>query len=150
MSDTPTARGTQKLRIWQQNINRSLEGQLDLLYLLKANNYDIAALQEPHIDFLGRTRANLYWSVIYPKHHLKNPKKTRSVILVNCNFFTNNWEDLNIESTDVTGVCIHGTFRAICIFNIYNDCKNNSSLDVVGDVRGRRVLIQIKTNREER
>ena len=133
MSDTPIARGTQKLHIWQQNLNCSLEGQLDLLYSLKANNYDIAALQEPHIDFLGCTRANPYWSIIYPKHQLKNPKKTRSVILLNHNISMNNWEDLSIESTDVTGVRIHGTFWAICVFNIYNDSENNSSLDVVGE-----------------
>ena len=55
MSDTPDARENQKLWIWQQNINQSLEGQLDLLHSLKADRYDIVAIQEPHIDFLGRT-----------------------------------------------------------------------------------------------
>ena len=60
MSDTPDMREPQKLCIWKQNINRSLEGQLDLLQSLKADKYNIVAIQEPHIDFLGHTRANVH------------------------------------------------------------------------------------------
>ena len=131
MSDTPSTRNKRKIQIWQQNLNRSLEGQLDLLHSLKASNYDIMALQEPHIDFLGRTRTSPYWTVIYPKLHVDKPKKTRSVILINRNISTNNWEDLGILSSDVTGVHLHGTFRAICLLNVYNDCKHNGSLTVV-------------------
>ena len=52
MSDT---RETRKVHIWQQNINRSVEGQLDLLHSLETNKYDIVAIQEPHVDFLGCT-----------------------------------------------------------------------------------------------
>ena len=55
MFDTPDTGDTQKLQIWQQNINQSLEGQLDLLQSLKANNYDVVVIQELHIDFLGHT-----------------------------------------------------------------------------------------------
>lgn len=131
MSDTSTATEPQKLHIWQQNVNRSLEGQLDLLHSLKASEFDIAAIQEPHMDFLGRTRANLHWTVIYPKDHLKNPKKMRSIILINLNISTNNWDEINLPSYDVTGVHLHGQFRVICIINVYNDCKNNRSLRVV-------------------
>src|SRR5271170_6998718 len=107
MSDTTNTTETRKLRIWQQNLNKSLEGQLDLLHSLKAEKYNVIAIQEPHIDFLGRTRANPYWSVIYPINHLVNPKKTRSVLLINRNISTNNWEGLNINSSDVTGVHLH-------------------------------------------
>ena len=131
MSDTPDNRDTQKLRIWQQNLNRSLEGQLDLLQSLGDNQYDIAALQEPHIDFLGRTRANAHWTVIYPKQHLAEPGKTRAVILINRNISTNNWDEIPLNSLDVTGVRIHGEFGAICLLNIYNDCENNNSIGVV-------------------
>ena len=82
MSDTTNEREPWKLRIWQQNLNQFLEGQLDLLQSLKDDNYNIVALQEPHIDFLGRTRANPHWTVIYPKRHLADPNKTRSIILM--------------------------------------------------------------------
>jgi ribonuclease HI len=138
MSDTTDIRETRKLRIWQQNLNRSLEGQLDLLQSLKDDDYDIVALQEPHIDFLGRTRANPHWSVIYPKRHLVDPSKTRALILVNRKISTNKWDAIPLESTDVTGVRIHGDFGAICLLNIYNDCENNRSIGVVNEFMRRR------------
>ena len=131
MSDTPDNRNPRRLRLWQQNLNRSLEGQLDLLQSLKDKYYDIVALQEPHIDFLGRTRANAHWSVIYPKRHLANPSKTRAIILINHNISTNNWDEIPLTSMDVTGVRLHGGFGAICLLNIYNDCENNGSIEVV-------------------
>lgn len=111
---------------------------MDLLQLLKANKHDIVVIQELHIDFLGQTCANPYWMVIYPRQHLNNPKKTRSVILVNCNISMNNWEDLNIDSSNVTGVHLHGVFGAICILNVYNNCMNNGSLRVVEEFMRRR------------
>ena len=140
MSDTTDNRETTwKLRIWQQNINHSLEGQLDLLHLLKDNKYDIVALQEPHIDFLGCTRANLHWTVIYPTKHWDHPGKTRAIILINCNISTNNWDEILLASPDITGVRLHGEFGAICLLNIYNDCNNIKSIDVVkGFMRSRR------------
>ena len=133
MSDTSNTRETCKLYIWQRNINRSLEGQLDLLHSLEANKYDIVAIQEPHVDFLGCTWANPYWSVIYPRQHLDNPKKTRFVMLINQSILTNNWEALNILSNNITGVWLHDALRSLCILNIYNNCGNNQSLEVVED-----------------
>jgi hypothetical protein len=50
-----------KLRIWQQNINRSLLGQQDLLNMLGNNDYDICAIQEPYLDYMHKTRANALW-----------------------------------------------------------------------------------------
>jgi ribonuclease HI/exonuclease III len=147
MSDTTDIRETRMLRIWQQNLNRSLEGQLDLLQSLKDNDYDIVALQEPHIDFLGRTRANPHWTVVYPRQHLVDPSKTRAIILVNRKISTNNWDEIPLGSTDVTGVCIHGVFGAIYLLNIYNDCENNRSLGVVKDfMRGRGARVRVGDN----
>lgn len=150
MSDTPDNRDTRKLKLWQQNLNKSLEGQLDLLQSLRDNDYDIVALQEPHIDFLGRTRANAYWRVIYPKRHLADPTKTRAVILINRNISTNNWDEIPVDSPDVTGVRLHGEFGAICLLNIYNDCENNRSLGVVKEfMRGRGVRVRGEAVREQ-
>ena len=78
-----------------------------------SEKYNVVAIQEPHIDFLGHTRANPHWLVLYPTNHLDNPKKTRSVILINHNILTNNWEGLNIISNDVTGVHLHGQWSDI-------------------------------------
>jgi hypothetical protein len=138
MPDTPEIHKPQRLRIWQQNLNRSLEGQLDLLQSLRAKDYDLAMLQEPHIDFLGRTRSNLHWTVVYPKQHLANPSATRSVILVNRNLTSNNWTEISLPSTDMTGIRLCGDFGIIHIINIYNDCEHNGSLEVVKEyMRGR-------------
>ena len=111
---------------------------LSTMQRLKADHYDIVALQEPHIKFLGWTWANPHWMVIYPKQHLINPKKTRSVILINRRISTNNWENVNIVSNDVTGICLHGPFGSICVLNIYNDCNNNKSLEVVEEYMKRK------------
>jgi hypothetical protein len=138
MPDTPDNREPRQLRIWQQNLNRSLEGQLDLLQSLKDDNYDIVALQEPHIDFQGRTRDNPHWTVVYPKRHLADPSKTRAIILVNRKISTNNWDAIPLDSMDVTGVRLHGVFGMICLLNIYNDCEHNRSIGVMKEfMRGR-------------
>ena len=138
MPDTLDIHKPQRLRIWQQNLNRSLEGQFDLLQSLKANDYDLVMLQEPHIDFLGWTRSNLHWMVIYPRQHLIKPSDTQFVILVNQNITSNNWTEIPLQSTDVTGISIHGEYGTIYIINIYNDCKYNGSLEVVKEyMRGR-------------
>ena len=83
--------------------------------MLKDNKYDIVVLQEPHIDFLGHTRANLHWTVIYPTKHQDHPGKTRAIILIKCNISTNNWDEILLASLDVTGVCLHGEFGVICL-----------------------------------
>ena len=151
MSDTPVNRDTRKLKIWQQNLNKSLrvEGQLDLLQSLKDNDYDIVALQEPHIDFLGRTRANAYWRVVYPKRHLANPSKTRAVTLINHNISMNNWDEIPLDSTDVTGVRVHSKFGIINLLNIYNDCKDNRSIGVVKEFMRRGASVRRGAVREQ-
>ena len=122
-----------------------------MLQSLKDNKYDIvAALQEPHIDFLGCTRANPHWTVIYPKQHLANLNKTRSLILINRNISTNSWAEIPLASMDVTGVRLHREFGAVCLLNIYNDCENNSSIGVVKEfMRGRGMRVRAGGGREQ-
>jgi len=105
---------------------------------MKAEEYSIAALQEPHIDFLGRTRANPHWTVIYPKQHLEKLNNTRSIILINRNINSNNWMEIPFTTPDVTGVRLHGEFRTICIINIYNNCQHNESLEAVKEYMRKR------------
>ena len=45
--------------------------------------WDILALQEPYINALGNTKANLQWDVVYPTPHLANNTIDRSVLLIN-------------------------------------------------------------------
>ena len=50
----------------------------------------------------------------------------------------NNWKEVNLVSYDITGVHLHGPFGSICVINIYNDCENNGSLEVVEEYMRRK------------
>jgi hypothetical protein len=69
--------------IRQQNTNKSLLSQLDLLESLKRDDYDVCAIQEPYIDFNGKSRANHQWTTVYPDTHHSHPDSTRSLLLIN-------------------------------------------------------------------
>ena len=53
------------VNVWQQNLNKSDVAQQDLISI-DPNTYDIIAIQEPYIDFLGNTRANQRWYPLLP------------------------------------------------------------------------------------
>lgn len=88
-------------------------------------------LQEPYIDAYKNTKATHNWTVIYPSDHLRDEGASRSVILVNKKLNSNNWHQIHIPGKDVTGVQLSGEFGRITIFNIYNDCTNNYTLDAL-------------------
>lgn len=116
------------LRIWQQNVNKSLNAQLALLHEVTPNDVDLIFLQEPHIDHNKLTRALPAWHVIYPRRHHDYAEKTRSIILVNRRLATNTWTDIEIQSPDITGLTLtleHGIFH---FFNMYLDGDDNRSL----------------------
>ena len=117
----------------QQNTNKSLISQLDLLESLKRNDYDICAIQEPYIDFNGKSRANRQWTAIYPNTHYSHPDSTRSLLLINTNILTDSWKQLNIQHPDVTAIELRGTFGTIRVINVYNNCNNNTALTHVSN-----------------
>ena len=129
MSEDQEHEQTQRpLQIRQQNVNKSLLSQLDLLQSLKRNIYDVCAIQEPYIDFQGNTRANRNWTTIYPNTHKTHPDSTRSVILINANLITDAWKQIDFDHPDITAIEITGQFGTLRIINIYNDGKNNNAL----------------------
>lgn len=121
------------LAIWQQNLNKSPSCQHDLISSgrLAKHNIDIIALQEPSINFLDKTIASHDWTPLYPSTHKKKPEKTRSVILIRSDLPMENWEQLNFLSRDVTALRIKGTWGMLSMFNIYNDCEHNDTLDML-------------------
>lgn len=123
-----------KLRIWQQNINRSRTAQEDLLESLNTDRYDICAIQEPCIDCFDNMRANSKWQVVYPAMHCKSPKKTCSVLLINTQISTDTWQPLDSDSGDLTIVCLTTTLGDVNIYNLYNDAKHNETTDAVAHV----------------
>ncbi|KAJ6524505.1 hypothetical protein B0H19DRAFT_840852, partial [Mycena capillaripes] len=116
------------LTIWGQNLNKSLDAQIDFLHSLGRNRYDIALLQEPHIDLQGVSRAGRGWVTIYPPMHTKNQRATRSAIFMNACIPSLSWRPLPIASPDVTAVELYGDFGTIRIINVYNDCNHNEAL----------------------
>jgi len=90
-------------------------------------------MQEPYIDFKGMTRAGSSWLPLYPKNHLKNPKDTCSIILINQQLSTDAWTPIPIDSPDVTAIQLQGDFGTVRVINIYNDCKHNDSLTAVNN-----------------
>ena len=121
----------QNFRIWQQNINNSLNATHTLLNTISPNFTDIIALQEPYWDSLTNTRSNSKWYVVYPPGaRNKKEKKSRSIMLVSKAISTNTWEQIHVEDLDVTAIKIVFPDSALqlAIFNIYLDQSHSEAL----------------------
>ncbi|KAG2057393.1 hypothetical protein BDR06DRAFT_878193, partial [Suillus hirtellus] len=78
------------LKIWQHNLNTSLAAQESLLNRQMITDYNIVAIQEPHVNFLRNTQANHRWHVLYLSHHHSHPQtRACAVILINTSLNTN-------------------------------------------------------------
>jgi hypothetical protein len=137
------------IKIWQHNLNKSRTCQHDLISSGKLAKWqiDITAFQEPAINGFGQTVASKDWKTIYPSTHAKNPEKTRSVILIRDNLLTDGWEQLEFPSGDVTAVRIKGKWGKLTLFNIYNDCKHDDTLDLLTEYH-RKNLLELLGNTE--
>ncbi len=118
------------ITIWQQNLNKSPTGQHDLISSgrLAATNVDIVAIQELAINFLDKTIATRDWITVYPSTHEKEPKKTHTITLIRSVLPTENWEQIEFDSGDITIVKIHGEWGQVMLFNIYNDCQHDHTI----------------------
>src|ERR1700730_19346187 len=122
----------QHLVIWQQNLNKSSDAQLDLLHYLYPDQYDIVATQEPYINFLGNTQATSHWITVYPTGHLDRMNKTRALIMINrFSISTNSWTQIDIDSPDVVGVQVVSEQGTLRLVNVYNSCNNDEAMEAV-------------------
>ena len=71
-----------RLRIWQQNLNKSRVVQEDLINSGVYKDYDVLILQEPYIDSYGNTKATSDWRVVYPTSFLSRTHPTHSVSIL--------------------------------------------------------------------
>src|SRR5882672_9850614 len=101
---TPSNGSKAKFRIRQQNTNKSLIAQTDMLHRADPKLFDIIAIQEPYLDHFHNTRASQHWYMVYPREHFVNPGKTRSVILMNKALAADAWTQVKLESSDVTAI----------------------------------------------
>ncbi|KAJ6457696.1 hypothetical protein C8R45DRAFT_757768, partial [Mycena sanguinolenta] len=116
------------MRVWQQNLNKSLRAQLDMLHSMKPEHYDIALIQEPYVDFRNKSRTNLRFTVVYPTPHAGRPGLSRSLILVNTNLPSHSWTQIPLDSSDLTGIELTGDFGIVRLINVYNDGDHNQAL----------------------
>ncbi|KAF8587562.1 hypothetical protein K439DRAFT_1311920, partial [Ramaria rubella] len=79
---------------------------------------NILVIQEPHIDFLGWTRASPRWSPLYPPNHRDSPSQTRSVLFISTGISTNSWTQLPVPFSDITAIQIQCGRHKIQIYNI--------------------------------
>ena len=139
----------QILNIWQQNVNKSPTCQHDLISsgkLLEAE-INLVALQEPAINYFGKTVASRDWIAIYPTTHAVNPVKSRSIILLRATLCTDNWLQIDFPSSDVTAVQLTGAWGKLTIFNIYNDCDHNKTITLLSKFRHEHADLLEKTTK---
>ena len=123
MNEVPTAH----LRIWQQNLNKSLNSQLHLLHSAHPHDWDIILIQEPWMSPVT-TRSSHHWNVLYPNAFRNDGSNSpRSLIFVNTNISSDTCTQLKFTSTDVSGLQIKMHNQTYVIINIYNDCNQNDS-----------------------
>ena len=132
-NQTNTSKGKGNIIVWQQNINKSKTCQHNLISSSKLieKGVDIVALQEPSINAFNKSIISKDWKAIYPSTHENFPQKTRTLILVRDVLLTDSWGQLEIQFGDVTAICIKGKWGKISIFNIYNDCKHDSTIEAL-------------------
>jgi len=116
------------LHFWQQNVNKSLISQLDLLNQVNPKAFNLVFIQETHINFLNLTRANPNWTVVYPSQHHSSPNTTQSVTLVSTSVSKNKWKQVHVQSTDITAIELTGDFGSVSFYNVYNACENSDTL----------------------
>jgi exonuclease III len=131
------------LRIWQQNLNKSLVAQHCLLQTThsRALSHDIVAIQEPYMGPGAKSRALSRWIACYPTPYAnateEQAKKTRSIIFMRKDLDSKSWSQVDVDSFDVTAIIAHTPHRDYLIINAYNDCNHSHTLSTI-----RRLLLQ--------
>src|SRR5277367_1481624 len=128
----PTSPNT--LRVWQQNARKSQTAHEHILNTANPSEWDIILIQEPWIDTYGNARGNNYFRAFYPSPRTPGSNTPfRSFTLVNTNIATDDYQQINIPSHDITAIQFRNEHGHLAIFNIYNDCTHNNALDALDE-----------------
>ncbi|KAG9120597.1 hypothetical protein FRC07_003847, partial [Ceratobasidium sp. 392] len=143
----------QSLVIWQLNVNKSNEAQLAFVHDPIISNATILAFQEPYLDHKGKSRFPPLWSTIYPTTHArKDTPRSRSFLAINPMLSTNDWEQVDCDSADVTAIRLGTDKGIILIINAYNPCDSNATIPHIetllkGAAKGEQVILLGDFNR---
>lgn len=132
MTDTThQANNRDDFKIWQQNLRKSLNAWEHLLHNLNPNEYDLACIQEPHLNAVNLANASTlgcFWDVVYPSNHHSNAERSQTIMLVNKRISKNNWHIIPINSLNIMATELTGQFSKVRIYNIYNLGNSNRTL----------------------
>ncbi|KAG6330660.1 hypothetical protein ID866_8430 [Astraeus odoratus] len=76
-------------------------------------------------------RANTRWRVVYLSFKNDRDKKPRVVTLISSKISTNTWTQILFSSADVVIIQLQNTYHTCTIFNIYNDCRHDNTIEVL-------------------
>ena len=122
---SPPPRSQQHLKIRQQNLNKSLTAQSEMLQQLVPHEYDIATIQEPYLDFNHNSCTSHNWYTLYPKEHYAKPNKTRLLLLINKSMPTNKWSQVNFASSNMMAIQIQTPVSPLLLINLYNNLRTS-------------------------
>ncbi|KAF8593622.1 hypothetical protein BDV93DRAFT_406741, partial [Ceratobasidium sp. AG-I] len=81
----------------------------------------ILLIQEPYLDHLKASRPPVGWRPIYPTiHFLPDSPRSRSFMAINPVMSTNDWEQVECLSADVTAIRVKTAKETLLIINVYN------------------------------
>ena len=133
MSSAP-APAPDRLRIWQQNLNKSRVAQEDLINSEVYKQFDVLILQEPFIDSYSNIWATRDWRVVYPSSFLSHTHVVCSVILVRSTMDTNGWAQISAPSTgDMVAIQICVGSSKVTLFGLYIDGNHSDTLHLLDD-----------------
>jgi len=129
MQQTPSPH--KNLKIWQQNLCKSNGTWEHMPRNLDPESFNIACIQEPFLNPVNIANAsNLrqFWDVVYLTDHYTSPAHSQTIILINKKLLKNNWHIIPIKYPNVMAVELTRNFGKVCIYNIYNPCNSNNTI----------------------
>ena len=114
------------LRILQINLNKSEKAHLELINNIKAKDWDIVLVQEPHIiGHFNTIRTPTNFRPVFPDDRGRNDKHIRSLIWVSTALGTRHWKIIGVPgSNDITAIQLSGEYGKLTIINVYNECSS--------------------------
>jgi exonuclease III len=120
------------IQILQANLNKSKAAHLDLLNNSLGKHWDIIAIQEPHQTYYKAIRTPNGFQQVYPDTQLWKKKRAWSALWINAKISTNSWKAIEIpRTTNITAVQLTDNYRTLTVFNIYNSCTDNHTMEAL-------------------
>jgi len=98
-----------------------------LVYRLRVRE-DWSAMHQTSLVQVNTSNIQQFWDVVYPTDHHTTPTRSQTIMLVNKQLSKNNWHIVPIKSPNVMAVELMGNFGKVHIYNIYNPCDSNNTI----------------------